>query len=544
MTSQRADLERVARDMFGWPQLRPAQLEAMEAILDGRDLLAVMATGSGKSAIYQVPGVLLPGVTLVVSPLIALQHDQITGLAATEAPTAVAINSHIRGSAAQSAWKKVRERGAEYIFLAPEQLTNDTVLEALLDGGISLIVVDEAHCVSAWGHDFRPSYLRISDAISRLGHPTVVALTATASPVVRREIIEQLGLRAPVVVASGFDRPNIRLEVSRHVADDDKREAVLAATAAAQRPALLYTATRSDAETYAAQLVSAGLRAVSYHAGLTRTQRDDVHRRFRGDDVDVVVATSAFGMGIDKADVRAVLHASVPDSVDNYYQQIGRAGRDGKPALARLFYRSEDLGLARYFTAGSPNAEMLAAVYSRLRSTRKPKRLSDLGTELAAHERTLTNALNLLTGAGVVESTREGFRACRRVAPERAVAAGLEVAERRERIDATRVEMIRGYAETHDCRREFLLSYFGETLPGPCGNCDRCDVNTKRPAGEPGRAAEWPVDTAVRHRQWGSGVVMSVDDDRITVLFDDYGYRTLSLAAIAKTGVLRRVGDS
>lgn len=540
--NRQADLEKVALDLFGWPSLRPAQLEAMEAILAGRDLLAVMATGSGKSAIYQVPGVLLPGVTLVISPLIALQHDQITNLAGTEAPTAVAINSHIRGAAADTAWQAVRERSAEYVFLAPEQLVNETVLDALVDGGISLIVVDEAHCVASWGHDFRPSYLRIGDAISRLGHPTVVALTATASPVVRREIITQLGLRNPVVVASGFDRPNIRLQVSHIVEDDDKRAAVLQAALDARRPSLLYTATRSDADYYAAELVSRGRTAVAYHAGLTRPQRDDVHTRFRADELDVVVATSAFGMGIDKSDVRAVIHASVPDSVDNYYQQVGRAGRDGKPALAHLFYRPQDLGLARYFSANGPNEELLAAVFSALRGTTKSKRLSELRADLNAHERSVTNALNLLTEAGMAEPSGDGFRACRRVTPEKAVAAALEVVEKRERIDNTRVEMMRGYAETRDCRRQFLLSYFGETLPGPCGNCDRCDANAAR--GVPGPAAErgeWPVDTPVRHKQWGAGVVMSVEGDRITVLFDDYGYRTLALKAIAKTGVLTRV---
>lgn len=521
----------------------------MEAIVAGRDVLAVMATGSGKSAIYQVPGVLLPGVTLVISPLIALQHDQITNLAATEAPTAVAINSHIRGSAAERAWQTVRQRSAEYVFLAPEQLSNDTVLAGLLDGGISLVVVDEAHCVASWGHDFRPSYLRIGDAISRLGHPTVVALTATASPVVRREIIEQLGLRDPVVVASGFDRPNIRLQVSQIVVDDDKRAAVLKAALAAQHPALVYTATRADAESFAAQLLSSGVRAVSYHAGLTRPQRDVVHTRFRSGDVDVVVATSAFGMGIDKADVRAVIHASVPDSLDNYYQQVGRAGRDGKPALAHLFYRTQDLGLARYFAASAPNGQTLYAVYSALRSTTKSKRISDLRTELGAHDRTVTNALNLLIEAGLVEPAHDGFRACRRVAPDKAVAAALEVSVKRERIDDTRVEMMRGYAETRGCRRQFLLSYFGETLPGPCGNCDRCDAksaNATRPAeateaGEVEMLVRWPVDTQVRHKQWGNGVVMSVEGDRITVLFDDHGYRTLALKAIEKSGVLKRL---
>ena len=507
----------------------------------GRDVLALMATGSGKSAIYQVPGVLLPGVTLVVSPLIALQHDQISGLAATRAPSAVVINSQLRDSELRNAWDVVRRQAAEYVFLAPEQLTNDAVVNALRAGGISLIVVDEAHCVSAWGHDFRPSYLRIVDTIESLGHPTVVALTATASPVVRREIVERLGLRDPLVIASGFDRPNIRLQVSHYVEDDDKRDAVVDSASIAQKPALLYAATRRDAETYGAQLLSSGMRAVAYHAGLNRAQRNDVHARFRAGELEVVVATSAFGMGIDKADVRTVLHASVPDSLDNYYQQIGRAGRDGKPAVAHLFYRPEDLALARFFASNTVDEELLAHVYSALRSAGKSMRLSDLRDEIDAHDRTLTNALNLFNEAGLVEPTPDGFQVSRRVAPDTAVAEALAIVERGERIDRTRVEMMRGYAETRDCRRQFLLSYFGEALPQPCGNCDRCDVIAAPPTGrEPTTAGVWTVDTPVRHRQWGKGVVMGVDDDRITVLFDDYGYRTLSLDAIERSGVLRR----
>lgn len=536
--SRRDELQRIAADVFGWPRLRPVQLLAMEAVLAGRDVLAVMATGSGKSAIYQVPGVLMAGATLVISPLIALQHDQIHGLAAKDAPDAIAINSLLGADETERAWQALRDRVAEYIFLAPEQLSNDEVVAALADAGISLIVVDEAHCVSSWGHDFRPDYLRLGDAVARLGHPTVVALTATASPPVRREIIEQLGLRDPLVLASGFDRPNIRLEVSFHVADADKREAVLTAASAAGRPTLLYTATRKDAETYAAELVSDGVRAVAYHAGLSRSGRDQVHRDFRSGAVDLVAATSAFGMGIDKADVRAVIHASVPDSVDNYYQQIGRAGRDGEPAVAQLFYRPQDLGLARFFTTQRPDEALLATVYSVLLDAGAHQSLDELAGGIDVPVRRLTNALNILEEAGLVRSSRKGFRASRTVSLDDAAQLGVKVVERKERIDRTRVEMMRGYAETRDCRRQFLLSYFGETLAEPCGNCDRCDEVSGSVEGPTG---EWPAETPVRHRKWGRGVVMSADGDRITVLFDDYGYRTLALQAIAESGVLRRM---
>lgn len=542
--SRRADLQKAAAELFGWAQLRPAQEQAMEAVLSGRDVLAVMATGSGKSAIYQVPGVLIDGVTLVISPLIALQHDQIHGLAGTEAPEAVAINSLLGSDETDRVWQALRDRVAEYVFLAPEQLTNEDVMGSLVGAGISLIVVDEAHCVAAWGHDFRPDYLRIADAVARLGHPTVVALTATASPPVRREIIEQLELRDPLVIASGFDRPNIRLEVRFQVADDDKRDAVLAAALAAERPSLLYTATRKDTETYAAELVSHGVRALAYHAGLSRSERDEVHRAFRSGDAEVIAATSAFGMGIDKADVRAVIHASVPDSVDNYYQQIGRAGRDGRPAVAQLFYRPEDLGLARFFTSAQPDEALLATVYSALLQAGTHQGLEALGAAIGegadVSSRRLTNALNILEEAGLIRSSRKGFRAVKKVSLDEAVRLGVAVVERKERIDRTRIEMMRGYAETRDCRRQFLLSYFGETLSRPCGNCDRCDEIASAPSEVSVAEGEWAVDTPVSHRQWGRGVVMSVDDDRITVLFDDYGYRTLALGAIAESGVLRR----
>jgi len=540
MVNHRAELQKAAADVFGWAQLRPAQLEAMEAVLCGRDVLAVMATGSGKSAIYQVPGILIDGVTLVVSPLIALQHDQIQGLAGTGAPAAVAINSLLGDDETDRAWQALRDRVAEYVFLAPEQLTNDEVLASLVDAGISLIVVDEAHCVAAWGHDFRPDYLRIADAVARLGHPTVVALTATASPPVRREIIEQLGLRDPTVIASGFDRPNIRLEACFRVSDDDKRDAVLAAALAADRPSLLYTATRKDAETYAAEMVSHGVGAVAYHAGLSRAEREEVHRAFRSGEAQVVAATSAFGMGIDKADVRAVIHASIPDSVDNYYQQIGRAGRDGKPAVAQLFYRPEDLGLARFFTSQQSDEALLATVYSALLEAGTHQGLKALGAGLDISSRRLTNALNILEEAGLIRSSGKGFRAAKKVSLDEAARLGAEVVERKERIDRTRIEMMRGYAETRDCRRQFLLSYFAETMPELCGNCDRCDEIATAGTEVSGAAGEWAVDTPVTHRQWGRGVVMSVDHDRITVLFDDYGYRTLALEAIAESRVLRR----
>lgn len=523
--------------MFGWEELHPEQLEAMEAILAGRDVVAVLPTGSGKSAIYQVPAVLLDGATVVVSPLIALQQDQIAGLADTRAPEAVAIHSQQRSSETEHNWEAVGSHEAEYIFVSPEQLANDEVVARLAEASVSLIVVDEAHCVSAWGHDFRPDYLRLADAFVRFGKGApVAALTATASVVVRREIVERLRLRDPLMVVGNFDRPNLTLEVQQFLRDADKRAAVLDTVADLTGPGLLYTATRKDAERYAEALTERGIRAAVYHAGLPAAERESVHERFRDDDLDVVVATSAFGMGIDKPNVRFVVHASVPDSLDSYYQQIGRAGRDGEPALALLFYRAEDLGLARFFTTHRPDAELIGAVYRAL-DTDKPKRLKDLRAKLDVRGRRLTNAVNLLEQGDAIRSTRKGFLS-NEVHADEAVTGATEVVEARERIDRSRVEMMRGYAESRDCRRQFLLSYFGQPLPGPCGNCDRCRDTEGATDTDTGERSAIPVDTVVSHKQWGSGVVIGGDTDRITVLFEDYGYRTLAMSAVEANELL------
>jgi ATP-dependent DNA helicase RecQ len=531
-TSDIADLDAVARSHFGWERLTDDQREAMHAVLCGRDLLAVLPTGSGKSAIYQVPSVLIDGVTLVVSPLLALQEDQIAAIEEFGAGKAVAINSTLRAAQRRRNWQVIESGSADFVFISPEQLANDEVVERLRHAKLSLIVVDEAHCVSAWGHDFRPDYRRLADFFSRLGELIpVVALTATASVVARRDIVKRLGLRDPTIVAGGFDRPNLRLIVERYLDDEDKRASVVDWVAALQGPGLLYTATRKDAEFYAERLRDKGITAAAYHAGMPTAKRDAVHAGFREDRHEVVVATSAFGMGIDKPNVRFVAHASIPDSLDSYYQQIGRAGRDGDDALALLFYRAEDLSLARFFTSGRPDEQLLEALFGVL-DTATPKKLKDVRTELATRGRKLTNAVNLLEEAGLVRSTRKGLLRTA-TSSDGVVRQVMNLVELRERVDLSRVEMMRGYAETYSCRRVSLLAYFGEYRDGPCGNCDRClatEVCIEDPAVQ--------VGTTVRHSEWGPGMVIGGDNERITVLFDEFGYRTLSLAAVREHGLL------
>jgi ATP-dependent DNA helicase RecQ len=531
------DLDELARSRFGWNRLTDEQCEAIRALLDGRDLLAVLPTGSGKSAIYQVASLLIDGLTLVVSPLIALQQDQIAAIEESGAGTAVAINSGLRARELRRNWEAVEGSSADFVFISPEQLANDEVLSRLSKAQLSLIVVDEAHCVSAWGHDFRPDYRRLADAFRRMGESIpVAALTATASVVVRRDIVERLELTEPAVLVGGFDRPNISLAVQRFVDDDEKRSAVADFVAGLNGAGLLYVATRKDAEAYAETLRKAGLTAATYHAGMTKAQRDAVHAGFRESREGVVVATSAFGMGIDKPDVRFIVHASIPDSLDSYYQQVGRAGRDGDDAQAVLFYRPEDLGLARFFTSGRTGDnqdELLRAVFDQL-ADRAPTRLKELRSRLQLRGRRLTNVVNVLVEAGAVRSIRDGLVRTVASAGE-AVERAVRQAKLRERVDLSRVEMMRGYAETDCCRRIFLLSYFGEQLTEPCGNCDRClDNNADQIVAEPAL----PVGTVVRHHEWERGRVIGGDADRITVLFDDYGYRILAMAAVRDNDLL------
>ena len=275
----RTQLQRIAEERFGWAELRPEQLEAMEQVVAGHDVLAVLPTGAGKSAIYQVPALHLDGPTLVVSPLIALQNDQMEGIEDSEAPDAVAVNSAQRGSERKQAWKAIRQASAEYLFLSPEQLANDEVVDALAELGVSLFVVDEAHCVSAWGHDFRPDYLRLAPVIERLGHPRVIALTATAALPVRRDIVERLGLRDHREVMTSFDRPNLHLAVERFTDDRDKRTTLITRIRAltadpATRSGLVYVASRKDAEFYADELAQIGVRAAAYHAGMPAADRE------------------------------------------------------------------------------------------------------------------------------------------------------------------------------------------------------------------------------------------------------------------------------
>ena len=529
-----ARVRRTASEVFGHERLLPGQERAVTAALEGSDVLLVSPTGSGKSLVYQLLGVLLDGPTVVVSPLLALQWDQMEDLNATGPVTAAARISSAESERTREAVLRRAGRGdTEFLFLTPEQLAKDDVRREVAAAGPSLVAVDEAHCVSAWGHDFRPDYLRLGELVQDLGRPRVVALTATAARPVREDIVARLGLAEPELVVTGFARDNLALSVTTSPDEDRQREQVVEAVRGVEGSCIVYCRTRRGTEEYAAALAATGRRTRAYHAGLGTRARREAHEAFTAGEVEVMVATSAFGMGIDHPDVRAVVHAQVPGSPDTYYQEVGRAGRDGEPAQGLLFYRPEDLALGRFFAGSVPRAADVARVLEALPANGSVDRAA-LRERTGVGPRVLGRILNL---RGEVDASPEPPTE----AADRA-AAVVARAEAYREIERSRVEMVRGYAETDRCRMRFLTTYFGEDVPD-CGRCDNCRSGTAAEAAERIAAAgdaPYPPETAVRHPQFGDGTVMDVEDDRITVLFGEVGYRTLDLSVVEERDLLER----
>jgi len=350
--------------------------------------------------------------------------------------------------------------------------------------------------------------------------------------------VERLRMRDALEIVRGFDRPNIRLEVERFHEDHAKRRALLDAVAESEPPGIVYVATQKETEAVAAELAERGVRAAPYHGGLAAGRREAVQDAFMsGDEVDVVVATIAFGMGIDKHDVRFVFHLDVSESLDAYYQELGRAGRDGQPALARLYYRPEDLGRRRFFASGKLERDILDRVARALRG-RRAVPAEELRERLGLSRSKLTNVVHRLEDAGLVEVAGDGALRGRPGDLDEGLERAVQAEEDREHFDRSRVEMMRAYAEHDACRRAFLLGYFGEAFEPPCGNCDRDDAGGGRPA--PHEAAGFAVGNRVRHGEWGAGTVQHVEDDQLTVVFDTVGYKTLLAQDVAERGLLER----
>jgi len=496
------DPREALRRHFGFEDFRRGQVDVVDAALADHDVLVVMPTGSGKSLCYQLPALMRDDLTLVVSPLVSLMQDQVEALAHI-APGRVALVNAQRGPAEnRAALERAAAGELRLLYVAPERFALPGFVEGLRQARIGLFVVDEAHCVSQWGHDFRPDYFRLADAARYLGARSIVAATATATPQVAGDIVQRLRLRDPVRVTTGFDRPNLTLAVVPCRTKADKHRRIAAALGEpGALPAIVYAGTRAGTDALARELASAlGEEVLAYHAGVERESRAEVQRRFMAGEARVVVATNAFGMGVDKADVRTVCHETVPGSVEAFYQEAGRAGRDGAPARCLLFAEQRDKGLHVFFIQrAAVDDAAFGKVAERLRRRAEEGRY-DLGLgEVAAAAGVGDEQTRAIVGhlarAGLVRPTPSSpDRAAGRIAAEwdgRGLAACRASAGEAERVRWRQYRAVWGFVEGRACRRRTILRHFGDRVEPaaaagvPC--CDVCDPKVA-PAAPPAMA--------------------------------------------------------
>ncbi|MDE3172668.1 MAG: RecQ family ATP-dependent DNA helicase [Gemmatimonadota bacterium] len=367
MTDHAAAALAILNQRFGYPAFRAGQAQAVASVMAGNETVVILPTGGGKSLCYQVPALLLPGLTLVVSPLISLMKDQVDALDRRGIPAAF-INSSLTPGQVSDRLARAMSGDLKLLYVAPERFSAGATLDRLRDARVSLFAVDEAHCISEWGHDFRPSYLRLAAVRERLGHPTIIALTATATPHVREDIVRQLDMGRPRTIVTGFDRTNLTYHVRSCRTDADKDRALVEELKAREGVAIVYASTRKAVERIAGMLTRKRIPALPYHAGLDDAHRHDVQEAFMGERARVIVATNAFGMGIDKPNVRLVVHHAMPGTLEAYYQEAGRAGRDGRPAECVLLHAFRDRFTHEYFIKSAhPRRDVTERLYDLIR---------------------------------------------------------------------------------------------------------------------------------------------------------------------------------
>jgi ATP-dependent DNA helicase RecQ len=450
------------KNVFGLDAFRPGQEEVVRSALDGRNTLAIMPTGAGKSLCYQLPAVLLPGTTVIISPLIALMKDQCDklvelGLAASQ------VNSAQTAQETRDAVEGIADARHEFAITTPERFTQPEFLDTLSGLKIDLIVVDEAHCISQWGHDFRPSYLELKRAIRALGAPPVLALTATAPPAVIADIRTELDLDDLNVINTGTYRPNLKYEATHVEREDDKDPRLLRMLNEVDGIGIVYTATVKHAEGVAELLQSHGIAADRYHGRLRAKQRHDIQERFMRGELKAIVATNAFGMGIDKPDIRFVIHYDLPGSIDAYYQESGRAGRDGEDARCALLFRKADQRTHLFFMGKKyPRFDDIAAVHAALAEGKDPADLPGISQRKLAVVQSMLAELGDEDGGRTISDLAARY-------------------EERQRNDRDKLDSMIAYAQSALCRWHLILRQFGESIDGDaCGDCDNCRRNQSR----------------------------------------------------------------
>ncbi len=534
-----AAVQRIAKKEFGVTRFRPGQREIIEAVLGGRDAVGLLPTGAGKSLCFQVPAQLLEGTTIVVSPLLALIQDQ-TDKLEDRGVLAARLDSTLTTREEREAIANVRS-GDRIVYVTPERLEKPEVIADLRKGGVSLFVIDEAHCVSQWGHDFRPAYLSLREAIQGLGRPPILALTATATYELLKDVVDQLGMKDPEIVRTDAERTNLFFEVKPTPSEDKKLFALVELLKSNDDPAIVYTATIASAEALHTSLKESGIDAAIYHGRLKKADRLGNQHAFMNDEKRVIVATSAFGLGIDKPNVRLVVHYMFPDSLESYYQEAGRAGRDGKAARAVLLYRLEDRRVRSYFLGGKyPKQEALLAVYEAMRNGSRRGQLAGLVEKTQLAEKKVKVIVAELIKMGVARREGDRLALVREFADARELERFTTSYRKRFEADRQKLSEMMSYAQSTACRVSCLLMYFGETPTSDCNHCDNCRDRPAENAVSPEPARPDPalpehapppfaVGARVRHRRFGVGTVTAVAEEHVDVAFAQGGARSISV---------------
>lgn len=467
-------LESVLQERFGLVQFRPKQKEVIDCILEKKHTLALLPTGYGKSLCYQVPSQVLSGVTVVISPLIALMQDQVNGLMRRGISNATLINSSISFDEQSRRIDAIRNGALKLVYVAPERFESPRFRDLLKSLEVSLLVIDEAHCISQWGHDFRPQYRNLSSLITQMPQSTVLALTATATPSVQRDIVQSLAIPQMRVITGSFDRPNLRLEVEACGDGKTKDRHLLRMLQEAPGPCIVYTSSRREAERLSVWLKQQRIGADCYHAGMSPGDRERTQKRFEQETVKAIVCTVAFGMGVDKSNICRVIHYNLPGSLEGYYQEAGRAGRDGNPAVCTLLYQAKDIYTQRWLMDRNyPSAQEVAQIFNCIRGrVGDPIRAAEIIQSTGVADAALNSTVDLLRTLQLIDTTHDGSYIDRSTAREPQIDMTL-MHQRRQR-DSLRLERMIAYAQAAKCRRAQILDYFGQRLEGACSGCDIC----------------------------------------------------------------------